>query len=153
MIDKISFLKDFAQSIGCVLVEEGEVGFGRPCVGILEENIGCYVDINPFDYTKETKTGEWDDCYFFDYQESMSPPPETPDAYHKHSCLAVLHHGDEGVEYTEAIDQLYFWVRSILNGGEVKLVKFNEKDYQSMSDFERIFCQPYNVTLVYEENK
>jgi len=49
-MDKIKFLEEFAESLGCVLITKGEVGFGRPCVGILEPNIEHYVDINPYAY-------------------------------------------------------------------------------------------------------
>ena len=44
-MDKVEFLKDFAEEIGCVLITKGDVGFCRPCVGILEPNIGHYVDL------------------------------------------------------------------------------------------------------------
>lgn len=146
MKSKVEFLKSFAKNLGCVLVEKGEVGFGRPCVGILEPNIEHYVDINPYAYG-ETLDDE-DDGYIFPENENLYPDSElTPHAYHKHSCLAVLVIDDD---YERAIIQLHDWVVGILSNGEVELRKHSEFDTASLSPVEQIFSVPYKVALVYK---
>ena len=146
MESRVEFLKSFAESLGCVLVEKGEVGFGRPCVGILEPNIGHCVDINPYVYG-ETLDDE-DAGYIFPENENLYPDGEiTPHAYHKHSCLAVLVIDDD---YEGAIIQLYDWVVGILSNGEVELRKHSEVDTASLSPVEQIFSVPYKVALVYK---
>ena len=148
-MDKIKFLEEFAESLGCVLIAKGEVGFGRPCVGILEPNIEHYVDINPYAYG-ETLDGE-DDGYIFPENKNLYPDSElTPHAYHKHSCLAVLVIDDD---YEGAIIQLYDWVVGILSKGEVELRKHSEVDMDSLNPVAQIFSVPYKVALVYRENK
>lgn len=66
-----------------VLELDGEVGFGRECVGILTVK-ECYPD------------------YESDYGAEVWTPA---DAYHKHECVAVLGHG-AGPEA-----QLYDWLK------------------------------------------
>jgi len=70
---QIVYLTEWAGRYRCALQLNGEVGFGRECVGIL--NGGPYID-----YADEA--GIW--------------TPE--DAYHKHDCVAVLGHGGEALE-------------------------------------------------------
>ena len=60
---------------------EGEVGFGRECVGIVCDN-GSYPDY-------EVEDLEW----------------VPNDAYHKHNCVAVLGRGEH------AESQLYDWLK------------------------------------------
>ena len=148
-MNKVEFLKEFAEKIGCMLDTKGEVGFGRSCVGILEPNIGRYVDINPYAYG-DTLDDE-DDGYIFPENENLYPNSElTPNAYHKHSCLAVLALDND---YESAIIQLYDWVVGILSKGEVELRKHSEVDMASLDPIEQIFSVPYKVALVYKENK
>jgi hypothetical protein len=85
--EKYLFLRDWAAANKCALEDKGEVGFGRPCVGIMYGS--SYVD--------------WD----YATMPSRSVPV---DAYHKHDCLAVLVHGDD---YDAALEQLYTWVVAI----------------------------------------
>jgi hypothetical protein len=148
-MSKVEFLKEFAEKIGCVLISKGEVGFGRPCVGILEPNIEHYVDINPYAYGNSLD--DEDDGYIFPENESLYPDSElTPHAYHKHSCLAVL--ALDG-DYESAIIQLYDWVVGILSKGEVEFRKHSEVDMSSLDPIMQMFAVPYNIALVYEENK
>lgn len=149
MNDKVEFLKGFAKSVDCVLVEQGEVGFGRPCVGILDPVVECYLDINPFDYEKVHEDDKWDDGYIFEYNDNLSADYEqTPDAYHKHSCMAVLVHGDN---YEEGINQLYNWVKNILSHGEVKLAKHSVNDLSKITDpIDLIFTHAYQPALIYK---
>lgn len=147
-MNKVEFLKEFAEKIGCVLITKGEVGFGRPCVGILEPNIEHYVDINPYAYGDTLD--DWDGGYIFPENEKLYPDSElTPNAYHKHSCLAVLVLDDD---YDAAITQLYDWVVGILSKGEVECLKHSEVDISSLDPIEQIFATPYKVALVYKED-
>lgn len=96
MIDpgKLAVMTEWAARYGCTVQPKGQVGFGRPCVGILYGQ--SYVDTNNGDYST-------------DY-ECLAPPSGVTDAYHKHDCLAVLAHGEESADYDAALEQLYTWV-------------------------------------------
>ena len=143
--DKKSFLKLWAESLGCALVVKGEVGFGRTCVGIVEPNIGHYVDINP--YSTAGDVSDWD--YIFDEADCLYPNHDTvPNAYHKHSCLSVLVIEDD---YDEAINQLHTWVTDILSKGAVEVVKHSVADKSEMTDIDLLFTPEYKVALIYKE--
>lgn len=90
----IDNIQEFANEHKIVFEPEGECGFGRPCVGLMHgEN---YVDYNPNNDTTYESIPEY-------YDERLNDIPPK-DAYHKHSCLAVLGRGEE------AIKQLSEWV-------------------------------------------
>lgn len=75
---------------GAALQLEGEVGFGRPCVGVIIG--GSYPSYKWYDsnYQRLDDNGQvW----------------VPADAYHKHPCVAVLGRGDQ------AEKQLYEWLR------------------------------------------
>ena len=85
---KLATMTEWASRFGCTIQPKGEVGFGRPCVGILYGQ--AYVD---YDW----ELGIW--------------TPE--DSYHKHDCLAVLAHPDNEDDteaYDAAMEQLWTWV-------------------------------------------
>jgi hypothetical protein len=83
MQEQIDYLNRWCNRYGLALALEGEVGFGRECVGILRGD--GYVDY------------DWADETFW-----------TPDdAYHKYPCLAVLGRGEK------AVAQLHEWVQRI----------------------------------------
>ena len=100
-----AYLQDWAARQKCVFEDEGEVGFGRECVGIVGGS--CFVDLcpkvvddvagAPFRWTTTLPEAE--------------PPEGVEDAYDKHPCLAVLGRGPG------AIHQLYLWVKSIEANG------------------------------------
>jgi hypothetical protein len=86
---QIVYLTEWASRYRCSLQLNGEVGFGRDCVGILKD--GHYIDTADIKgETAYVAGGEW---------------WEPEDSYHKHDCLAVLGHGDGPLE------QLYQWVK------------------------------------------
>jgi len=89
---RIVYLTEWAARYRCSLQLNGQVGFGRGCVGILKDS--TYIDTqdakNATAYNHESEPGSW---------------WEPEDSYHKHDCLAVLGHGDE------ALGQLYAWVK------------------------------------------
>lgn len=94
---------------GCYLELDGEVGFGRPCVGILWKT--HYID---------TPGSGHNDHGPFMGSDSIGGPPEHVNAYHKHDCLAVL--GTHG----ESIDGLLDWVDKIRAAGGNIVVKDRE---------------------------
>jgi hypothetical protein len=89
-----------AKHDGLTLELEGEVGFGRECVGILYDTglTAEYVDYDVYDMESQSPTP---------YAALVSPGDEAPNAYHKHDCLAVLGRGDE------PLAELYLWVRRL----------------------------------------
>jgi hypothetical protein len=103
--------EEFAAKHKVIFEDEGECGFGRECVGFLARN-GCYLDYNPTSYEDYNYIPE---CFC---DEAVEPPSETPDAYHKHPCMAVLGRGDE------AIIQLAQWVNSLNTAGNVRVVEY-----------------------------
>jgi hypothetical protein len=89
--EQIVYLTEWASRFGCTLQVKGEVGFGRPCVGILSGS--HYIDTAGIKETEAYQPGgDW---------------WEPEDSYHKHDCLSVLDHGDND----EALAQLYEWVK------------------------------------------
>lgn len=90
-------IQEFANRFKLIFEEEGEVGFGRECVGLTNGN--NYVDYNPtcepnYDYVKDL------------YDERLYDiAPEN--AYHKHNCLCVLGRGESSIiDLSEWIDKL-----------------------------------------------
>ena len=76
--EQIVYITEWASRYGATLQFNGEVGFGRPCVGILKGD--HYIDTADVKNVEAYQPGgDW-------WQ------PE--DAYHKHDCLAVLSYGD-----------------------------------------------------------
>ena len=103
-------LNDFAEKHGVKFEANGEVGFGRPCVGFLKND--AYIDFTP--YNMDT----FDPV--FPNDERLVEPDGVEDAYHKHDCMAVLVHDDD---YEKALNQLSVWV-DYLEGVGVKLVEY-----------------------------
>ena len=89
--EKIAWMAMWCAKNKVALNLEGECGFGRECVGILTD--GSYPDYEWYDpktHERVDKNGEvW----------------IPPDAYHKHSCVAVLGRGED------AESQLYDWLK------------------------------------------
>jgi hypothetical protein len=110
-------INDFAIKNKLVFEEEGEVGFGRECVGLTKGN--NYVDYNP------TKYPNYDTIYeFYDSRLDYICPE---DHYHKHDCIAVLGRGND------AIRQLCDWVESIDKlGGLVVEYKTGATGFQAL---------------------
>jgi len=91
-------LQTFANEHKLILEDKGEVGFGRPCVGFIKGT--GYINYNPLDrsdYLTKVFAGD----------EDLTPPQGVPNAYHKHSCMAVLVHGHD---YDAALEELAVWV-------------------------------------------
>ena len=101
--------QEFANKHKVIFEDEGKCGFGRECVGFKTEN---WINHNPMHAeTYEPIAGT--EC------GKAHPPEKTPDAYHKHDCLAVLGRGDD------AIIQLAEWVVNMNASGDVEIVDFD----------------------------
>ncbi len=103
-------LEQFALKHKLILEEQGEVGFGRCCIGYTRG--GNYVDYNPLVYPDLLPAFPDDPPYRL--------PAEVKNAYHKYDCLAVLvRDGD----YVEAFRQLSLWVDD-LESKQARLVQY-----------------------------
>ena len=92
--EKIEWMQEYCGKYGLELELEGTCGFGRPCVGVLVN------DLYP-DYA-------W---YSADYsrQADKNGRVWTPEhAYHKHECVAVLVTDENTQEAAE--DELFNWL-------------------------------------------
>jgi len=98
-----SNIQEFANRFKLIFEDEGECGFGRECVGLT--NGSNYVEYNPTDSVNYDYIKGFYDERFYD----ITPP----DAYHKHTCIAVLGRGDN------AIRQLSDWVDRLTEIGVV----------------------------------
>lgn len=128
--EKISWMIMWAHKNKVVLDLEGECGFGRECVGVSANgNYPDYMWYNK-DYDREDNNGDvW--C------------PD--DAYHKHTCVAVLGRG----EHAEA--QLYDWLKWFDDNGFV--VEQSLKDTSGMHPIQVMFSGTTNVRMVKGETK
>lgn len=109
--EAIEICNQFALKHKVIFEEQGEVGFGRPCVGFMRGN--NYVDYRP--YHSETCEPIWPE------NDAIRAPEATPNAYHKHDCLAVLVHGEN---YDAAKIELAEWVKHIEAQGEVEIASY-----------------------------
>lgn len=101
----------FAKEHRLYFEDHGEVGIGRPCVGFSHGH--NYVDYAPLNLQTYELIPDMDGARI-----AAAAPA---DAYHKHSCLAVLVHDDN---YDEGIRQLDQWVRKMEAGGELEVALF-----------------------------
>ena len=110
MEKNIKNIQEFADAHGIEFRQEGEVGFGRECVGLIDED--NYVNYNPTDNNCRRIEHLYD-------SRLNSIAPEN--AYHKHDCFAVLGRGET------AIAQLSDWVDKLKELG-VELVEYETGD-------------------------
>lgn len=96
-------IQNFLDQMPGLVFNIGEVGFGRPCVGIIDKNSENYVEY-------VTYNDEYEVVCKHDYASNTAPS----NAYHKHPCLAVLVENDD---YLEAVTQLEDWVEGIIKSG------------------------------------
>ena len=93
----IQNIQEFANKWDLIFEQEGEVGFGRDCVGLLKGT--NYVDYNPINMNTYEDLKE----YYDERLNDIRPD----DAYHKHNCLAVLGRGIEPIiQLSEWVDKL-----------------------------------------------
>lgn len=125
-------LQKFANDHG-VLFEhsgKGEVGMGRPCVGF--ERGGSYIHYRPLthhDFNTAEKAPKYEDMLIFGHDPRLSPPKETPNAYHKHECLSVLIEAEDWENIPQesvdtALIELWHWMKHLEKQGELEVVEF-----------------------------
>jgi len=95
---ELDFLMRWATRHGAALVLEGEVGFGRECVGILKYD--HYPSWRDFDRDRDWAESEW-------VVPEAAPPEGVENEYHKSDVLAVLGRGPA------AVHELYLWVKHL----------------------------------------
>lgn len=100
--------QDFANKHKIVFQDNGEVGFGRPCVGFTSGD--NYIDYNPCSHPDYEPIPE--------LQSKSVYAPDDVNSYHKHDCLAVL-----GTE-DESIIGLAKWVQKLESNGTVEIVDY-----------------------------
>lgn len=105
-------LERFTRIHNLKIIRDGEVGFGRECVGLIPNESNSYLEYNPL----SMKTFD----YVFDYDDRLSSPSGV-DAYHKHNCFSVLV-GDEGIEH--ALLGLCKWIDKICDIGQVSIIEY-----------------------------
>ncbi len=121
-------IQEFANKNKVVFEDEGEVGIGRECVGLLMG--GNYVNYNPHN----SETYEEMPEYYDDRLNAIAPE----DAYHKHQCIAVLGRGEE------AIRQLSDWVDKLKElGATIEQFPTGAKGMQAL--FSGVFA--YTIKL------
>lgn len=113
--EKINFMRKWCEKQGLVLELEGEVGFFRPCVGVI------FKDKNDSLHDTYPSYMWHDDEY--EREDSNGEVWTPPNAYHKYDCVAVLGRGEE------AEGQLYEWLKWFEdNNFQFKIVKNNNSD-------------------------
>ena len=93
----ISNIQEFAKAHNVEFNQEGEVGFGRECVGLSKNN--SYIDYCPINMT------DYDEIPEYYHQELLEIAPA--DSYDKHNCMAVLGRGELAIrQLSEWVDKL-----------------------------------------------
>lgn len=106
--EKLQWMAVWAMRHGVAVQLNGEVGFGRECVGIISD--GAYPDY------------EWFDDKTYERVDNNGEVWTPPDAYHKHPCFAVLGRGEA------AETQLYDWLKWFDDNGFAVMSGAQEMD-------------------------
>lgn len=106
-------LLNFCKEIGAIFMEQGEIGFGRPCVGITNGRACLSYSPSLSDDRCTPLKDLWD--------EAIDPPASVEDSYHKGDYMAVLIHDDDE---EKALRQLHIWIEHIRKAGGAKLITF-----------------------------
>jgi len=112
MIDTTA-IREFCRQTGFRFMADGEVGFGRKCVGIMNPKTDCYI------------------AYSHGSDRHTVADQKRPDhAYHKGDYLAVLVEYNTkplDLDYDRAIQELEGWILAILTAG-YSIKEYEEKD-------------------------
>jgi hypothetical protein len=108
------YIDRFCRETGFVF-NDGEVGFGRACVGIMNPKTECYIAYQVYDENYEVKHV---------HDVAYGAQPET--AYHKGPYLACLHDGSEEGK-AKAIADLDLWCEKIM-AAHYEVVRYEEKN-------------------------
>lgn len=116
---EINYLIKFCAENNFTLSLEGEVGFGRSCVGIMNPTSECYIGYEVLDEkTYETIA-----------QSTVAQRNAPENAYHKGPYFAVLVSDEE--TRNARISELYNWIKAINDGG-FKIIEVEERDSLSV---------------------
>jgi len=136
------YFQDFCKKYDIELSEKGEIGFGRPCVGILKNN--SYIEYNACWYDKN-----YNNNYYFGYNELFDEvKPES--AYHKHECFAVLCCDDEQ-SYKYALIELAEWIKLIEIENKIIIKPYQTMDMNDAKTF--LTGDRTYFTMVLEDKK
>jgi hypothetical protein len=121
-------LQEFANKHKIIFEDDGECGFGRPCVGFLKEG---WVNHNPRKHF-DSIPDDWDELIPDGFPNDRRLCPDykrVPDHYHKHDCLAVLIRADDwdnikAKERNKALRQLHNWIVDLEKEGELEVELF-----------------------------
>lgn len=115
-------IKLFVEQTGLRFEDKGEIGFGRNCVGIVDDKTNSYIAYHSYDSEYKVKL----------YHEvAGNTRPE--DAYHKGPYLAVLYDGTEEGK-VKAINQLNEWIEKILAAG------FEIEEFEETNSFSALMA-------------
>jgi len=129
--DKVAWMEEWCAKEGLKLYLEGEVGFGRECVGVGTIEDGTYPDYVWYDDDYENRIDNNGDV--------MIPKL----AYHKHPCVAVLGRGGESIR------QLYEWLKWFSdNDFHYKCIKIEGNAYDELDEIELMLGRDYNHRMV-----
>lgn len=119
------YLNKFCFAHDIELVEKGEIGFGRPCVGIYKD--GCFVGYNSFWYAG----GE---LHYYFKEDKRFEQLKTENSYHKVDCFAVICE-DDVFKYRNAVIELANWIYSIEEIGKVSIKSYQSKNMNAKTFF------------------
>ena len=112
------YLQEFCNKHDIDLVEKGECGICRPCVGILKKH--GFIDYNPCWYDEN-----YESHYYFEENELFFKT-KTENAYHKHDCFAILC-SDDDESYNEALIELADWIKAIESKAKITIKTYETK--------------------------
>jgi hypothetical protein len=126
---RLAAARAWAADQECVITLDGQVGFGRPCVGVMWQD--HYVDTPGSDFNEIR-------------EDERIAPPEDVRNYHKHDCLAVLGTDDQ------ALDGLLRWVENLIgHGATVTLVDRDPSERDNF--FSAMLHGPKRPMIVFPE--
>lgn len=124
-----SFANELSTEHELKCIFEGEVGFGRECVGIVSAESENYIAFNPLNRNDYNYIPE----YFDPRLQEIAPE----DAYHKYDCICVLGRDEDSIR------QLDKWCDA-LRELEVELVCYKNGD----SGIQAMITGAYTFTVV-----
>lgn len=113
---KTNHIDAFVADTGLKFLDNGEIGFGRHCVGVINPKTDSYISYET--YNSET----WRKILF--HEVAVGTMPEG--AYHKGPYLAVLFDGTEEGR-AKAISDLNDWIEKIVAAG-YDLTEYDERN-------------------------
>ena len=118
------FLKGLAAIHKIKFIEDGECGFCRPCVGLMEGD--TWIAYNPVERFFDEEAGYESYRAIEKVNDDLLHPRhyDVPDAYHKQECFVVLYDHERGEARDVAVLQLYRWITGILKHGKMQITPY-----------------------------